>query len=72
MAKPTQMGRPNIVYFFVDNLGMGELSSYIGGPLRGTSTTPIDRFASEASCSLTLHRSRNSRSGYFKQRSSPR
>jgi arylsulfatase A-like enzyme len=47
MAKPTQMGRPNIVYFLVDNLGMGELSSYIGGPLRGISTTRIDRFANE-------------------------
>jgi hypothetical protein len=24
--------RPNVVYFLVDNLGMGELSVYSGGP----------------------------------------
>jgi len=39
--------RPNVVYFLVDNLGMGELSSYSGGPLRGVSTTRIDAFADE-------------------------
>jgi hypothetical protein len=31
--------KPNVIYFLVDNLGMGELSSYIGGPLRGAATT---------------------------------
>jgi arylsulfatase len=47
---PTEKGttnRPNIVYFLVDNLGMGELSSYSGGPLRGVTTTRIDAFAQE-------------------------
>jgi hypothetical protein len=39
--------KPNVVYFLVDNLGMGELSSYVGGPLRGVSTTRIDAFAQE-------------------------
>jgi arylsulfatase len=39
--------KPNIVYFLVDNLGMGELSSYSGGPLRGVSTARIDAFAHE-------------------------
>ena len=38
---------PNVVYFLVDNLGIGELSSYSGGPLRGTSTPSIDAFAQE-------------------------
>ena len=39
--------KPNVVYFLVDNLGMGELSSYSGGPLRGTSTPRIDALAKE-------------------------
>ena len=42
-----QTKRPNVVYFLVDNLGMGELSSYSGGPLRGVSTARIDAFANE-------------------------
>lgn len=47
-ATPTQDGkRPNVVYFLVDNLGMGELSSYSGGPYRGVTTTRIDDFAKE-------------------------
>jgi arylsulfatase A-like enzyme len=32
----TQSEKPNVIYFLVDNLGVGELSSYSGGPLRGT------------------------------------
>jgi arylsulfatase A-like enzyme len=36
-----------VVYFLVDNLGMGELSSYSGGPLRGVTTARIDAFAKE-------------------------
>ena len=39
--------RPNVVYFLVDNLGMGELSSYSGGPFRGVSTERIDEFGKE-------------------------
>jgi arylsulfatase len=42
-----QSKKPNVVYFLVDNLGMTELSSYIGGPLRGASTTRIDAFAQQ-------------------------
>src|SRR5271163_4588177 len=44
---PTPETKPNVVYFLVDNLGMGELSSYSGGPLRGTRTPRIDTFAQE-------------------------
>jgi len=36
---------PNIVYFHVDNLGMGELGCYGGGVLRGAQTPQIDAFA---------------------------
>ena len=37
---PAKSGRkPNVVYFLVENLGMGELSSYSGGPFRGVTTT---------------------------------
>jgi arylsulfatase A-like enzyme len=42
-----QTKKPNVVYFLVDNLGMGELSAYSGGPLRGVSTPRIDAFAKE-------------------------
>ena len=45
MAQPAQTKKPNVVYFLVDNLGMGELSSYNGCSLRGTSTARIDTFA---------------------------
>jgi arylsulfatase len=40
-------GRPNILFFHVDNLGFGELSCYSGGPFRGATTARIDAFASE-------------------------
>ena len=41
------MNKPNVIYFLVDNLGMGELSCYSGGPLRGTYTPRIDAFSRE-------------------------
>ena len=48
-ARPDgERGRPNILYFLVDNLGMGELGCYGGGLLRGTETPRIDRFAAES------------------------
>lgn len=36
--------KPNVLYFLVDNLGMGEISAYTGGPLRGAATARIDSF----------------------------
>jgi len=39
--------RPNILFFHVDNLGLGELGCYGGGILRGADTARIDRFAGE-------------------------
>ncbi len=39
--------RPNIVFFFWDNFGWGELGCYGGGLLRGAPTPRIDKLASE-------------------------
>ena len=39
--------KPNILFFHVDNLGMGELGCYGGGILRGADTKRIDKFAKE-------------------------
>ena len=40
--------RPNIVFFHVDNLGLGELGCYGGGILRGADTARIDAFSDES------------------------
>jgi hypothetical protein len=37
--------QPNIVVFFWDNFGWGELGCYGGGVLRGTPTPRIDKLA---------------------------
>ena len=39
--------KPNILFFHVDNLGMGELGCYGGGILRGADTKRMDQFARE-------------------------
>ena len=39
--------RPNILFFHIDNLGMGELGCYGGGVVRGAETRRIDAFARE-------------------------
>jgi arylsulfatase A-like enzyme len=39
--------RPNIVFFHVDNLGLGELGCFGGGILRGADTKRIDAFAEQ-------------------------
>jgi arylsulfatase len=39
--------QPNILFYFVDNLGYGELGCYGGGVLRGADTARIDAFAKE-------------------------
>jgi arylsulfatase A-like enzyme len=46
-GRAKQSRKPNVIYFLVDNLGMGELSSYSSGPLRGVTTSRIDAFAQE-------------------------
>jgi arylsulfatase len=45
----TQAGdsKPNILYFHIDNLGIGELGCYGGGILRGADTRRIDQFAAQ-------------------------
>lgn len=37
--------RPNIIYVLADDVGWGELGSYLGGKLRGTPTPNLDRMA---------------------------
>ena len=39
--------KPNILFFHVDNLGMGELGCYGGGILRGADTKRMDQFSKE-------------------------
>ena len=39
--------KPNILFFHVDNLGMGELGCYGGGALRGADTKRMDTFAKQ-------------------------
>lgn len=41
------MTQPNVLFFFVDNLGYGELGCYGGGVLRGADTKRIDAFAKQ-------------------------
>ncbi|MFN8526660.1 MAG: sulfatase-like hydrolase/transferase [Chloroflexota bacterium] len=43
-----QGARPNILFFHVDNLGLGELGCYGGGVVRGADTRRIDAFSREA------------------------
>jgi arylsulfatase len=39
--------KPNVIYFLVDNLGMGEIGCYDGGITRGALTPRIDRLAEQ-------------------------
>ncbi len=55
--------KPNIIYILADDIGWGELGSYMGGKLRGTPTPKLDKLAdsgmkflshySEPSCTPT-------------------
>lgn len=45
--------QPNIVFFFWDNLGWGEVGCYGGGVLRGAPTPRIDSLAADGSKLLT-------------------
>ena len=48
MAEPqTPPKQPNIVFFYWDNFGWGELGCYGGGELRGAATPRIDGLAAE-------------------------
>jgi arylsulfatase A-like enzyme len=39
--------KPNIIYILGDDIGWGELGSYLGGKLRGTPTPNLDNMAAE-------------------------
>jgi len=39
--------KPNVIYFLVDNLGMGEIGCYDGGITRGAQTPNIDKLAEQ-------------------------
>jgi arylsulfatase len=45
---------PNVLFYFVDNLGFGELGCYGGGVLRGADTARIDAFAEEGQLLLNF------------------
>lgn len=47
MATVSKGTRPNIIFFFWDNFGWGELGCYGGGVLRGAPTPRIDQLATE-------------------------
>ncbi len=47
--------QPNIVFFYWDNFGWGELGCYGGGVLRGAPTPRIDRLAAEGSKLLNFN-----------------
>src|SRR5690348_11246821 len=47
MAVRLSADRPNILFFHIDNLGMGELGCYGGGIVRGAETGRTDEFARE-------------------------
>ncbi len=50
--------KPNILFFHVDNLGMGELGCYGGGILRGADTRRMDNFAKQGSSRSARRRAR--------------
>ena len=39
--------KPNIIYVLADDIGWGELGSYLGGKLRGTPTPNLDKMAQQ-------------------------
>ena len=39
--------KPNIIYILSDDIGWGELGSYLGGKLRGTPTPNLDNMAKQ-------------------------
>jgi len=39
--------RPNIIFILTDDIGWGELGSYLGGKLRGTPTPNLDKMAKD-------------------------
>ena len=51
-----QSRRPNILFFHVDNLGMGELGCYGGGIVRGAETPAHRRLCARGLPALALHR----------------
>lgn len=46
-VKSSAQEKPNIVYFLVDNLGLGEIACYDGGIRRGAETPRIDKLAEQ-------------------------
>ena len=53
--------QPNIVFFYWDNFGWGELGCYGGGVLRGAPTPRIDGLAAEGLKLLNSTWRRNAR-----------
>jgi sulfatase-like protein len=54
LAEPPQL-KPNVVVIMTDDIGWGDLGSYVGGAMRGAPTPTLDRLAAEGMCFVNYY-----------------